>query len=48
MTAEQRAKVEAIKEQRAKLATPIERIAFDNDPRTGPLGLRLIAMIESA
>lgn len=48
MTAEQRAKVEQIKAQRAKLVTPIERIAFDNDPRNGPIGLRIIAMAETA
>jgi hypothetical protein len=43
----QRAHVEHLKRERGKLRSPIERIAFDNDPANGPFALRLIAASES-
>lgn len=47
MTPAERAWVDALKVKRAKLATPVERIVFDNDPANGPIGLRVVAAVES-
>lgn len=48
MKTEQRDKIESMKEQRATLKTPVERILFDNDPRNGTFAERIVAMTESA
>ena len=47
MTAAERYKVEQLKRARAKLATPLDRILFDNDPANGRAALRIVAMTES-
>lgn len=39
--------LDEIKARRSECKTPIERIAFDNDPANGPVGLRILAMTES-
>ena len=46
LTPEQRAAVEDLKARRSLLATPVERIAFDNDSRNGTFAERIVAMTE--
>lgn len=50
LTPEQRARVEKLKAARAKLTTPLDKIAFDNAANCesgDEMTLRLIAMLES-
>lgn len=47
MTADERQRVEELKARRAELKTPMARVAFDNDVRNGPFGVRVLAAIES-
>lgn len=47
MTPAERATIEAIKRDRAKITDPIERIAFDNGADGRPIALHLVAALES-
>lgn len=46
MSTEQRERIGALKAERAKLTSPLARIAFDNDARNGTFAERIVAMTE--